>query len=53
MEGEIAELLKGNKPTRPDLGDDDAGPASAVPVIGKRRKPKGDAGLGDPEPTPA
>jgi cell division protease FtsH len=50
---EIAELLKGNKPTRPDLGDDDAGPASAVPVIGKRRKPKGDNGLGDPEPNPA
>jgi cell division protease FtsH len=50
---EIAELLKGNKPSRPDLGDDDAGPASAVPVIGKRRKPKGDTGLGDPEPSPA
>ncbi|MEQ8320827.1 MAG: ATP-dependent zinc metalloprotease FtsH [Rhodospirillales bacterium] len=50
---EIAELLKGNKPSRPDLGDDDAGPASAVPVIGKRRKPKGDTGLGDPEPNPA
>tara|TARA_R110000751_G_scaffold66780_6_gene136454 strand:+ start:14121 stop:16043 length:1923 start_codon:yes stop_codon:yes gene_type:complete len=50
---EIAELLKGNKPSRPDLGDDDVGPASAVPVIGKRRKPKGDKGLGDPEPNPA
>ena len=50
---EIAELLKGNKPSRPDLGDDDVGPASAVQVIGKRRKPKGDTGLGDPEPNPA
>jgi cell division protease FtsH len=50
---EIAELLKGNKPTRPDFDDNDAGPASAVPVIGKRRKPKGDTGLGDPEPNPA
>ncbi|KJS34858.1 MAG: cell division protein FtsH [Hyphomonas sp. BRH_c22] len=50
---EIAELLKGNKPTRPDISDDDTGPASAVPVIGKRRKPKGDTGLGDPEPSPA
>jgi cell division protease FtsH len=50
---EIAELLKGNKPTRPDLDDDNTGPASAVPVIGKRRKPSGEAGLGDPEPNPA
>ncbi|MEQ9436801.1 ATP-dependent zinc metalloprotease FtsH [Hyphomonas sp.] len=50
---EISELLKGNKPSRPDISDDDAGPASAVPVIGKRRKPKGDTGLGDPEPSPA
>ena len=50
---EIAELLKGNKPSRPDFDDHDAGPASAVPVIGKRRKPKGDKALGDPEPNPA
>ena len=49
---EIAELLKGNPPSRPDLGDDDSPPGSAVPVIGKRRKPKGDGGLGDPEPNP-
>ena len=49
---EIAELLKGNPPSRPDLGDDDSSPGSAVPVIGKRRKPKGDGGLGDPEPNP-
>ena len=38
--------------SRPDLGDDDTTPGSAVPVIGKRRKPKGDGGLGDPEPNP-
>ncbi|MBL4879569.1 MAG: ATP-dependent zinc metalloprotease FtsH, partial [Hyphomonas sp.] len=49
---EISELLKGNPPSRPDLGDDDTTPGSAVPVIGKRRKPKGDGGLGDPEPNP-
>jgi cell division protease FtsH len=45
---EIAELLKGNPPSRPDISDDDAGPASAVPVIGKRKRP----GL-DPSPNPA
>ena len=50
---EISALLKGNPPSRPDLGDDDTTPDSAVPVIGKRRKPKGDGGLGDPEPNPA
>ena len=52
---EISELLKGNPPSRPDIGDDDANPGSAVPVIGKRRKPKGDTGggFGDPEPSPA
>ncbi|HBT38015.1 MAG TPA: cell division protein FtsH, partial [Hyphomonas sp.] len=50
---EISALLKGNPPSRPDLGDDDTTPGSAVPVIGKRRKPKGDGGLGDPEPNPA
>ena len=33
---EIAELLKGNKPTRPDLSDDDSGPASAVPAASRR-----------------
>ncbi|MFN7180827.1 ATP-dependent zinc metalloprotease FtsH [Hyphomonas sp.] len=48
---EIAELLKGNPPSRPDISDDDAGPASAVPVIGKRKKPR-DGGL-DPAPNPA
>ena len=50
---EIAELLKGNPPSRPDVSDDDAGPASAVPVIGKRKKPKEDGGLGGAEPKPA
>ena len=52
---EISDLLKGNPPSRPDLGSDDLSPGSAVPVIGKRRKPKGDAGdaAGDPEPNPA
>ncbi|HRJ02516.1 MAG TPA: ATP-dependent zinc metalloprotease FtsH [Hyphomonas sp.] len=48
---EIAEILKGNPPSRPDISDDDAGPASAVPVIGKRKKPR-DGSL-DPSPNPA
>ncbi len=48
---EITNLLDGKPPERPDLDDEDDGPASAVPVIGKRRKPKpGPEGLGDPEP---
>ena len=52
---EIAGLLKGQPPTRPDLGAEDLAPGSAVPAIGKRRKPKGDSGepTGDPEPNPA
>ncbi|MEZ5998824.1 MAG: ATP-dependent zinc metalloprotease FtsH [Hyphomonas sp.] len=52
---EITNLLKGEPPSRPDLSDEDLSPGSAVPVIGKRRKPKGDAGeaTGDPEPNPA
>ncbi|MFN3312981.1 MAG: ATP-dependent zinc metalloprotease FtsH [Hyphomonas sp.] len=51
---EIAELIKGNPPTRPDVSDDESGPASAVPVIGKRKKPKeGGEGIGDIEPKPA
>ncbi|MFN4024294.1 MAG: ATP-dependent zinc metalloprotease FtsH [Hyphomonas sp.] len=50
---EIAELLKGNPPSRPDVSDDDAGPSSAVPVIGKRKKPREDGGLGGAEPKPA
>jgi cell division protease FtsH len=50
---EINALLKGTPPSRPDIGADDAGPSSAVPVIGKRRKPKGDGEIGSPEPKPA
>jgi cell division protease FtsH len=50
---EIDALLKGNPPERPDLDDEEIGPASAVPVIGKRKKkkkgPEGDFGA-DPEP---
>ncbi len=51
---EIAQLIKGKAPSRPDVSDDSSGPASAVPVIGKRKKPKGGEGeIGDPEPKPA
>ena len=52
---EIGELLKGKPPTRPDLDADDMTPGSAVPVIGKRRKPKDDSGEapGGAEPNPA
>ncbi|MEO0983774.1 MAG: ATP-dependent zinc metalloprotease FtsH [Pseudomonadota bacterium] len=49
---EINGLLEGRKPERPDSEDDDPGPASAVPVIGKRKpkdKPDEDFG-GEPEP---
>jgi cell division protease FtsH len=45
---EIANLIKGTPPSRPDSSEDDAGPASAVPVIGKRKRP----GM-DPSPNPA
>jgi cell division protease FtsH len=45
---EIANLIKGTPPSRPDSSDDDAGQASAVPVIGKRKRP----GI-DPSPNPA
>ncbi|MEL6568709.1 MAG: ATP-dependent zinc metalloprotease FtsH [Pseudomonadota bacterium] len=50
---EIDGLLQGNKPDRPDASDEDDGPASAVPVIGKKRaKPEGEGeGFeGDPKP---
>ncbi|MAU67407.1 ATP-dependent zinc metalloprotease FtsH [Hyphomonas sp.] len=52
---EITDLLDGKPPTRPDLGAEDTGPSSAVPAIGKRRKPKDGGGeaAGDPEPNPA
>jgi len=45
---EIANIIKGVPPTRPDSSEDDSGPASAVPIIGKRKRP----GL-DPSPNPA
>ncbi len=52
---EIAELLKGNPPSRPDISDDEGAPSPAVPVIGKRRRRKDEGGepAGDPEPNPA
>jgi cell division protease FtsH len=53
---EITDLLNGKPPTRPDLGAEDTSPASAVPAIGKRRKPKDErrrSRTGDPEPNPA
>jgi cell division protease FtsH len=52
---EMTNLLSGKPPTRPDLGAEDLAPGSAVPAIGKRRKPKDDSGeaAGDPEPNPA
>ena len=52
---EMTNLLSGKPPTRPDLGAEDLAPGSAVPAIGKRRKPKDDSGeaTGDPEPNPA
>jgi cell division protease FtsH len=45
---EIANLIKGTPPSRPDSSEDDAGPSSSVPVIGKRKRP----GI-DPSPNPA
>ncbi|NBC20126.1 MAG: ATP-dependent zinc metalloprotease FtsH [Alphaproteobacteria bacterium] len=52
---EIDGLLRGEKPERPDLTGDDEGPGSAVPVIGKKRKPKDEGPEGDfgGEPSPA
>ena len=48
---EIDGLLRGEKPERPDIDDEEEGPASAVPVIGKKRKPSGDEGFeGEPKP---
>ncbi|MEM1106312.1 MAG: ATP-dependent zinc metalloprotease FtsH [Pseudomonadota bacterium] len=50
---EIIGLLDGKKPDRPDTTDEDDGPTSAVPVIGKKRgsAPDGEAGFeGDPKP---
>ncbi len=47
---ELNDLLNGKPPTRPDEPDEPQGPASAVPVIGKRRKNRGDEPGGEPEP---
>ena len=48
---EIRDLLDGKPPHRPDEPDEPQGPASAVPVTGKRRK--GFGGEPDGEPSPA
>ena len=45
---EIRDLINGKPPHRPDEPDEPQGPASAVPVTGKRRK-----GFGGVEPEPA
>ena len=50
---EIDALLRGEKPDRPDPSEDEEGPGSAVPVIGKKRKPKAEGGEdfgGEPKP---
>ncbi len=49
---EITALLEGRKPERPDFDDDEPGPKSAVPVVGKKKpkdRPESDLG-GTPEP---
>lgn len=51
---EIQGLIDGKQPERPEDSDDTpAGKASAVPVIGKRRKDKDSGGLPDGDPEPA
>ena len=48
---EINDLLNGKPPTRPDDTDEPQGPASAVPVTGKRRRGFGGSEPGgEPEP---
>ncbi|MGB3624890.1 MAG: cell division protein FtsH, partial [Henriciella sp.] len=47
---EIKDLLNGKPPSRPDEPDEPQGPASAVPVTGKRRKGYGEESGGEPEP---
>jgi len=48
---EIEDLLNGKPPSRPEEPDEPQGPASAVPVIGKRRnKNRGEEPGGEPEP---
>ena len=53
---EIRDLLNGKKPERPDIAEDEGGPSSAVPVIGKK-KPKDDGpepeAPGETDPKPA
>ena len=47
---EIKGIIDGKMPDRPDEPDEPSGTASAVPVIGKRRKDKGGDFGGEPEP---
>ncbi|MEQ9315523.1 MAG: ATP-dependent zinc metalloprotease FtsH [Henriciella sp.] len=47
---EIKDLLNGKPPSRPEEPDEPQGPASAVPVTGKRRKGFGGDTSGEPEP---
>ena len=48
---EIEDLLNGKPPSRPEEPDEPQGPASAVPVIGKRRnKDRSEEPGGEPEP---
>ncbi|MEL7481811.1 MAG: AAA family ATPase, partial [Pseudomonadota bacterium] len=49
---DIQTLLEGGTIDRPDVSDDDGGPTSAVPVVGKR-KPKGGGAIGSADPKPA
>ncbi len=51
---EITNLIDGRPPSRPDGGEDVATPIAAVPVIGKRRKPRSEEdGTTEPGPSPA
>ncbi len=47
---EITDLLNGKPPSRPEEPDEPQGPASAVPITGKRRKGFGGDKGGEPEP---
>lgn len=47
---EIQALIDGKDIDRPDEPDEPTGTGSAVPIIGKRRKDKGDDFGGEPEP---
>ena len=53
---EIMGLLEGNKPDRPDVDEDDGGPASAVPTTSskpRKSKDEPDPDTGGGEPSPA